>query len=56
MIGVLMVSGGSPVEVTGFIGNEYEDFQCDGTFPTIISKGSFRLKAVVTSGKPTQIK
>ena len=44
-------SGGSPVEVSRFIGKEYEDFQCDGTFPTIMSKGSFRLKAIVASGE-----
>ena len=44
-------SGGSPVEVFRFIGKEYEDFQCDGTFPTIMSNGSFCLKAIVASGE-----
>ena len=50
------MSGGSPLEVSCFIGKEYEDFQCDGTFPTIMSKGFFRLKAIVASGETNQDK
>ena len=42
-------SGGSLVEVSCFIKKEYEDFQCNGTFPSIMSKGSFHLKAIVAS-------
>ena len=44
-------SGKSHVEVSRFIGKKYEDLQCDGTFPTIISKGFFHLKAIVASGE-----
>ena len=44
-------SGGTPTQVSRFIGNELEDFQCDGTLPTILSKGSFRLKVIVGSGE-----
>ena len=42
------VSSGSLVEVSRFNGKGYEDFQCNGTFQTIMS---FRLKAIVVSGE-----
>ena len=49
-------TGGSPLEVARFVGNECEEFQCDGTLPAIMSKGSFRLKAIVISGESNQKK
>jgi hypothetical protein len=49
-------TGGSPLEVARFVGNECEEFQCDGTLPAIMSKGSFRLKAIVISGETNQKK
>ena len=49
-------SGGSSAEVSRFVGKEHENFQCDGTIPTILSKGSFRLKAIVVSGESNQEK
>ena len=49
-------SGGTPAEVSRLMGNEHEHFQCDGTLSTIMSKGSFRLKAIVTSGETNQEK
>ena len=51
-----MATGGSPLEVARFVGNECEEFQCDGTLPAIMSKGSFRLKAIVVSGETNQKK
>ena len=44
-------TGGTPTEVSRFVGNEGDDFQCDGTFPAILSKGSLKLKVLVTSGE-----
>ena len=49
-------TGGTPEEVSRFVGNEQDDFQCDGTFSTILSQGSFRLKAMVASGETNQEK
>jgi hypothetical protein len=51
-----LTSGGTSEEVSRFIGQEHEDFQCDGTLPTIMSKGSLRLKAIVISGETNQKK
>ena len=39
-----------------FVGNELQDFQCDGTIPTILSKSSMRLKVLVASGENNQDK
>ena len=44
-------TGGTPDEVSRFVGQEGEGFQCDGTFPTILSKGSLKLKVIVVSGE-----
>ena len=45
-----VASGGSPAQVSRLVGSEDEDFKCDGTLSTILSKGSFQLKAIVISG------
>ena len=45
-------TGGSPMEVARFMGSETEEqFQHDGTIPTILAKGSLRLKVLVCSGE-----
>ena len=49
-------SGGSPSQVLRFVGNENENFQCDGSLPTILSKGSLHLKVIVTSGERNEQK
>ena len=49
-------TGGTPEEVSRFVGNESDDFNCDGTFPTILSKGSLRLKVLVASGETNPLK
>ena len=46
-----LATGGSPSEVSRFKGNELPDCQFDGTIPTIFSKGSLRLKVMVSSGE-----
>ena len=38
------------------MGNKHELFQCDGTLSTLMFKGSFRLKVIVTSGETNQEK
>ena len=43
-------------EVARFVGKEGEDFQYDGTIPTILSKSSMRLKVLVASGEENQEK
>ena len=48
-------SGGTPADVSCLKGN-HEHFQCDGTLSTIMSKGSFPLKAIVASGETNQEK
>ena len=49
-------TGGTPMEVARFMGKETEGFQQDGTIPQILSKGSFRLKVMVSSGESNQLK
>ena len=44
-------TGGYSHQILRFVGNEVANFQCDGTIPTILSKGSLQLKAIVTSGE-----
>ena len=39
-----------------FVGVENENFQCDGTLSTILSKGSLQLKVIVTSGETNAAK
>ena len=51
---LLFASGGTPTEVSRLMENEHENFQCDGTLSTIMSKGSVRLKAIVKSGETNQ--
>jgi hypothetical protein len=46
-----LASGGTPDQVSRVIGDEREEFQCDGTIPTILANGSFRLKVIVSSGE-----
>ena len=46
-----MASGGTPAQVSRFVGQEGENFQCDGTLPTMLAKSSFNLKVIVTSGE-----
>ena len=33
-----IATGGSPSEVSKFVGEEHEDFQCDGAMPTILAR------------------
>ena len=49
-------SGGTPSQVSTLVGEEGENFQCNGTLPTILSKASFKLKAIVTSGETDKAK
>lgn len=49
-------TGGSPLQVSRFVGCESDNFQCDGTIPTILSRGSLCLKAIVISGETNQEK
>ena len=49
-------TGGLPHQVQRFVGNELNDFECDGTIPTILSKGSLQLKAMVKSGETNSYK
>ena len=46
-----LATGGSKSEVSRFQGNELSDHQFDGTIPNILSKGSFQLKVMVSSGE-----
>ena len=46
-----LATGGSPAEVSRFKGKEITDCQFDGTIPTILAKGSLRLKVMVSSGE-----
>ena len=49
-------SGGNPSQVSRFVGNETEDFQCDGTLPTIQCNCSLCLKVIVVSGESNKDK
>ena len=49
-------SGGFKHQVDRFVGNELSTFQYDGTFPSILNKGSLKLKTMVTSGESNQEK
>ena len=51
-----MPTGGTPDEVARFKGKEDENLRCDGTIPTILSKGSLFLKVMVSSGDSDQQK
>ena len=51
-----LATGGTPAEVARFMGNEDENLQCDGTFPSILSKGSLHLKVLVSSGESNERK
>ena len=46
-----IASGGTPTQVARFVGQEGENFQCDGTLPAMLAKSSFNLKVIVTSGE-----
>ena len=49
-----ITTGGSPSEVNKMAGkpiSSKDKFKTDGTLPTILSKGSLNLKAIVTSGE-----
>ena len=49
-------TGGSPDEVHRFVGDEHEDFQCNGTIPSILAQSSLRLKVLVSSGESNPLK
>ena len=42
-------TGGTPAEVARFMGNEDQNFQCDGTIPSILAESSLSLKVIVPS-------
>ena len=44
-------TGGTPGEVDRFMGKETSDLQQDGSIPQILSKGSLKLKVMVSSGE-----
>ena len=44
-------TGGTPAEVVRFMANEDQNFQCDGTIPSILAESSLSLKVMVPSGE-----
>ena len=49
-------SGGTATQVERFVGEEIDNMQHTGTMPTILSKGSLRLKVIVMSGESNERK
>ena len=48
------VTGGTPEQVSRFIGSKTEDGSFNGTIPQILAKGNFKIKAMTYSGDTDQ--